>query len=226
MIDDLILYLSRFVALLVVLPAHEFAHGYAAYKNGDNTAKYMGRLTLNPFKHFDLVGLVCFLLAGFGWAKPVPVNPYNFKDFKKGSFWVSIAGVLTNYILAFICYPLFVLSSSFLGGAGYLGEFMIMIFYWGFALDLSFFVFNLIPVYPLDGFRLVDVFAKKRGKLYMVARKYGYYILLGLILLSSAAGRMPQLEPLNIFGYFMKFAINIVGYPITAFWGWIFKLIF
>ena len=83
---DILLYLSRFIVLLFILPAHEFAHAFAAYKNGDDTAKLYGRYTLNPLKHFDPVGLICFLIAGFGWAKPVPVNPYNFKNFKKGSF--------------------------------------------------------------------------------------------------------------------------------------------
>ena len=85
-LNDVILYLARFLVLLFILPAHEFAHAFAAYKNGDNTAKYSGRYTLNPLKHFDLIGLVCFLIAGFGWAKPVPVNPYNFKDYKNSPF--------------------------------------------------------------------------------------------------------------------------------------------
>lgn len=222
---EFLLYLARFLVLLLILPAHELAHAYAAYKNGDYTAKLSGRYTLNPLKHFDLVGLVCFILVGFGWAKPVPVNPYNFRNYKKGCFWVSIAGVLTNFILAFLFYPLAYLSARFLP-YNTLTLFIYYVFYCGFALDLSFCVFNLIPVFPLDGFRLVDTFVKKRGKVYSFLRTYGYYVLLGLILISSFASRYPSLSAFNLFGHFMSFATDVVGYPITAFWNFIFKLIF
>lgn len=224
-VNDIIIYLARFAVLLLILPAHEFAHAYAAYKNGDYTAKMQGRYTLNPFKHFDLIGLICFLVAGFGWAKPVPVNPYNFKDFKKGCFWVSIAGVLTNFVLAFLFFPLYLLAGQFLPYLPFISEFIYCFLYFGFALNIAFCVFNLIPVFPLDGFRLVDTFAKKRGKVYQFLRTYGYYVLIGLILLSSFASRS-NFKFLDIFGYFMEFATDIVGYPITKFWTFIFSLIF
>ena len=216
MIDltKILTYLARFAILLLILPAHEFAHAFAAYKNGDYTAKYSGRYTLNPLKHFDIVGLLCFMLVGFGWAKPVPVNPYNFRDFKKGCFWVSIAGVLTNLVLAFLFYPLYLLASEL--PYNHLNYFIYCFLYFGYSLNIAFCVFNLIPVYPLDGFRLVDTFAKKRGKLFQFLRTYGYYTLIGLIFLSSYASRS-NLSFLNIFGYFMEFATEIVGYPITAF---------
>lgn len=219
---NVLLYIARFLVLLFILPAHEFAHGFAAYKNGDPTAKNMGRLTLNPMKHFDAIGLVSFLLVGFGWAKPVPVNPYNFKDLKKGSFWVSIAGVLTNYILAFLFYPLYCLSIIYLGTSTVFGKFICSFCYCGFSLDLSFFAFNLLPVYPLDGFRLIDTFLTKRGEVYDFLLKYGQRVLFGLILLSFIADAIDQLYFLDIFGYFMQFAIEILGYPITAFWSLIF----
>lgn len=222
---DLLFYLSRFIVLLFILPAHEFAHAFAAYKNGDNTAKLYGRYTLNPLKHFDPIGLICFLIAGFGWAKPVPVNPYNFHNLKKGSFWVSVAGILTNYALAFLFYPMIYLVSRFLP-VNNLTTFIYLICYWGFALDLSFCVFNLIPVFPLDGFRIIDTFVNKSNKAYQFLRKYGYYCLLALILLSTVANRIPELAFLDIFGYFMNFAVNVFGYPIKLFWNFIFSLIF
>lgn len=229
--DILIDYLARFAVLLFILPAHEFAHAYAAHLNGDDTAKYSGRMTLNPLKHFDIFGLLCFMLVGFGWAKPVPVNPNNYRHYKKGCFWVSVAGILTNLALAFLFYPLFLsvnlvrfLIPASLPGAGYLIRFLSNLFYYGFAFDLSLFVFNLIPVYPLDGFRVVDTFNKKHGPVYRFLRDYGHYVLLGLLLLSAVANRIPQLWFLDIFGYLMSFTINIIGFPITAFWRFLFGL--
>jgi len=221
--NERFVYLARFLVLIFILPAHEFAHAYAAYKNGDKTAKNMGRLTLNPLKHFDPLGLLCFLLVGFGWAKPVPVNPYNYKNYKKGSFWVSVAGVLTNYVLAFVFYFLYALALTNLDYGKKIVQFIVLVFYCGFVLDLSFFAFNLLPVYPLDGFRLVDVFAKKRGKLYNFLLKNGNKCLLALMLLSVIANAVPALYFLDVFGYFMSFAVDILGYPITAFWNFIFK---
>ena len=91
MIERLISYLCIFIALLIVLPLHEFAHAFAAVKSGDNTPKMYGRYTINPLAHFDLMGLAFFIFARFGWAKPVPINPKNFKHYKRGCFFTSIA---------------------------------------------------------------------------------------------------------------------------------------
>ena len=118
------------------------------------------------------------------------------------------------------------LTGRFLPITNYFTAFIYLVFYMGFALDLSFCVFNLIPVFPLDGFRIVDTFVSKRNKVYQVLRRYGYYVLLGLIILSSIANRIPQLEVLNIFGKFMSFAVDKIGYPIKVFWNYIFSLIF
>lgn len=225
---EALIYLARFLVLLFILPAHEFAHAFAAHKNGDDTAKLYGRYTLNPLKHFDPIGLVCFLIVGFGWAKPVPVDPYNFRNYKKGCFWVSVAGILTNYALAFLFYPLLLIAYEYLypilynSGLNILGTFLVYLFLYGFVLDLSFFAFNLIPVYPLDGFRLVDTFKKNRSKGFETFKKYGYYVLLALMLLSAVADRIPELYFLDVFGYFMQFAVKIVGYPISFIWDLIF----
>lgn len=213
--------ISKLLALMLVLSIHEFAHSFAAVKSGDMTPKLYGRYTINPLAHFDLTGLLCFLFVGFGWAKPVPVNPSNFKRYKIGCFWVSIAGVLANYMLAFVMYPLFVLSATYIPQFGKFTEVLVYTLLFSYSMSLSFTVFNLLPLYPLDGFRVVDVFSKKRGKVYMFLRNYGTYILYGLVLLSILAD-FTGLYFLDFFGKGMQYAVSFISKPINMFWGLIF----
>ena len=105
-INDILAFVGSVFAILIVLPMHEFAHAFAAVKCGDETPRVYGRYTLNPFKHFDLFGLISLLIVHFGWAKPVPINPVNFKHYRRDYFWVSVAGVLANLIGSFVFYPL------------------------------------------------------------------------------------------------------------------------
>ena len=183
-------------------------------------------MTLNPIKHFDPIGIVMFALVGFGWARPVPVNPNNFRHYRSGSFWTSAAGIITNYISAFLFYPIFLLTINYLlpnsSAMTYGHEFVYLFTQFLFAYSLSFCVFNLLPFYPLDGFRMVDALNKKRGKVYRFLRNYGYYILMGLIFLSFVARnlaiRVPFFGYFDILGYVMTFATNIFGWPITALW--------
>lgn len=228
MLDYIFYLLAQFLAVMVVLSFHEFAHAYAAYKCGDPTAKFAGRMTLNPVKHFDPLGVLMFAFAGFGWAKPVPINPNNFDDYKKGCLWTSAAGVIMNYLMAFLLYPLLILvvwyvCPIFYGT--YMAGFLADLFGCLFSCSLSFCIFNLIPVYPLDGFRIVDAVNKKRGKVYYFLRNQGYYVLLGLILLHVLAGRIPYLGYIDVLGYVLTFAVDFFGKPITLLWNWIFRLI-
>lgn len=219
--------LAQFIAAAVVLTFHEFAHAFAAYKCGDPTAKFAGRMTLNPLKHFDPLGILMFALAGFGWAKPVPVNPDNFEDYRKGCLWTSAAGVLMNYCMAFVLYPLFLLVSIYLCplvSGTYMEIFLQYLFRGLFSCSLSFCVFNLLPFYPLDGFRIVDAVNTKRGKIYRFLRDYGYYVLMGLIVLHVLASRMSFLAYIDILGYALTFATEFFGKPITLLWNWIFNL--
>ncbi|MBP5466379.1 MAG: site-2 protease family protein, partial [Clostridia bacterium] len=151
-VSELIIeYLALFLALMLVMPLHEFAHAFAAVKSGDDTPRLAGRYTLNPFAHFDLIGLLMLLVARFGWAKPVPINPYNFRNLKWGYFWTSIAGVLTNLITAFLIYPVYVLFTRYIVFDFLLFDELFIIFLWFvYAISLNLVVFNLIPVYPLD----------------------------------------------------------------------------
>ena len=100
--DFLVAALSYIIVIVLSLSLHEFAHAFAAYKSGDNTPKMQGRVSINPLKHIDGIGFICCAFFGFGWAKPVQVNPNNFRNIKKGTGWTSVAGVLMNLLLAFV----------------------------------------------------------------------------------------------------------------------------
>ncbi len=219
--------LASFLAVMLIITLHEFAHAFVAYKCGDPTAKFSGRMTLNPIRHFDPIGVVMFALAGFGWARPVPVNPNNFKNYKLGSFWTSAAGIIVNYLTAFLFCPLFALVYIYvlpkLDGT-YAWYFVGNFFATMVISSLSFCVFNLLPLFPLDGFRMVDALNKRRGKVYWFLYKYGQYILLGLVLLHILSGYLPILGYFDILGYVMQYVVRVFSLPITAFWEWIFEL--
>lgn len=219
--------LASFLAVMLIITLHEFAHAFVAYKCGDPTAKFSGRMTLNPIRHFDPIGVVMFALAGFGWARPVPVNPNNFKNYKWGSFWTSAAGIIVNYLTAFLFCPLFALVYIYvlpkLDGT-YAWYFVGNFFATMVISSLSFCVFNLLPLFPLDGFRMVDALNKRRGKVYWFLYKYGQYILLGLVLFHILSGYLPILGYFDILGYVMQYVVRVFSLPITAFWEWIFEL--
>ncbi len=134
--------------LLIAITLHELAHGYVAYMLGDPTAKNNGRLTLNPIKHIDVMGFLLLFLVGFGWAKPVPINPKYFKKRKRGTFIVSIAGPIMNFILAFIFSIIYM--SGIVNGTVLTIIFKTTIFY-----NIVLGIFNLLPFPPLDGSKIM-----------------------------------------------------------------------
>lgn len=216
---------ASFLAVVVVLTLHEFSHAFVAYKCGDPTPKWNRRLTLNPLRHFDLLGFLCFTFVGFGWAKPVPVNPENFRKYRLGFGLTASAGIIMNYVCAWLFCPLYLVVFHY-GSVlpEFLSVFLTTLMFSLFAYSLSFCVFNLLPFHPLDGFRIVDAVNRRRGKVYRFLRNYGHYILLGLVIESYICSMFVRfgvgiMEYFNILGWIMKFATDIVGWPITALWG-------
>ncbi len=181
--DPITLILS-IPALLLAITFHEFAHGYVAYRLGDPTAKNSGRLSLNPLKHLDLLGALSLLLFGFGWAKPVPVNPMYFESPKKGMVLVGLAGPLANIFLAFISLAtleVFNINIQSLSmNSGIVVYIAVMLLYTA-LLNIGLAVFNLIPIPPLDGSKIFSSILPR--KLYFGIMKYENYAHIILLLL-------------------------------------------
>lgn len=216
MLEYFLYFVAFLSALLVALPVHEWAHAFVAYKNGDPTAKTLGRMTLAPLAHIDLWGFFCLIFLGFGWAKPVPVDLRNFKNAKKSNFWVSIAGILANFITGII----FIIISSALNT--FVPDYAISWGYYGYMLSIfletviSFnFVlafFNLLPIYPLDGFRIVENFTKPNNGFVTFMRKYSSIILIVLIVFTY------------VIDVYLSFTAGNLVNIITNFFNWLFAL--
>ncbi|MGE6377258.1 site-2 protease family protein [Peribacillus muralis] len=170
------------VSLLIAFTVHEFSHAYVAYKFGDPTAKNEGRVTLNPVSHLDPIGTLLILIAGFGWARPVPVNRFHFKNPKLAGVLVSFAGPFSNLIIAILGYLIF--YGLLAAGAGPDLPFFVQPFLTVLInLNVLLFVFNLIPLPPLDGYRIIQdlVSADLRAKMTQY-EQYGSLIFLILII--------------------------------------------
>ena len=179
---------------LICITLHECAHGWAAYRLGDDTAKRMGRLTLDPLKHIDIIGLAMMVLFRFGWAKPVPVDMRKFKNPKRDMAITAAAGPLMNVILclaALFLYGLTAPGAFYRGGAlYYLNEGLYLTAYLSLALAL----FNIIPIPPLDGSKVLYSFISDRAYMQLMRyERYGMIALLALIVLSDFSG----LDPLS-----------------------------
>ena len=184
--DSLFQYLLSAIAVLIALTVHEYCHGYAAYKMGDETAKNLGRLTLNPLSHLDPIGALCMLFFHIGWAKPVPVNPRNFKNPKKGFALTALAGPASNLILGFICALVYLIVYASLKDTLFTSEFAFnlakntLTFLWLFhSINIGLGLFNLLPIPPFDGSRLLNVILPP--KYYFGIMKYERYIYYGVL---------------------------------------------
>lgn len=193
-------------ALLIALTVHEFAHGWVADKMGDPTARYSGRLSLNPMAHFDLFGTVCLLFFHFGWAKPVPINPRNFRNAKWGTVAVSLAGPGANFIVALIFAFVMKAMESFVP-VNTLTQFLYTVVYLTVQLNVGLMVFNLIPIPPLDGSKVLMEFLPYKYKFKMYAfERYFSIILMALVFLNILT---PLLSVLR--GWVLSFIYLLVG---------------
>lgn len=168
---------------LIAIMGHEIAHGWASIKLGDPTPKFDGRMSLNPLKHLDPVGTVLMLLTGFGWAKPVMVNPMYYKDRKKGMAVVALAGPAANFLMAVIGAAIGMLIIRFFGATGNVQKIVFRIITIFVYRNLAFMVFNLIPLPPLDGSKVLGMFLPDKIYYTMLQyERYCIYILMILVL--------------------------------------------
>ena len=172
-------YLLRAVVVLITIPFHESAHALASHLLGDDTAVRAGRLSMNPLRHFDPLGALCMLVGGVGWAKPVSINPYNYKNPKVGMALSAAAGPASNLLLAWVSMILYKLC--WYSGLGDAVPMLTMFLYYMVAMNLSLAVFNLLPVPPLDGAKILDAVLPLSFQMKM--HKYEKYFYVALILL-------------------------------------------
>lgn len=209
--DKLIVALAFILVATFSIVIHEVAHGYVAKLNGDLTAKERGRLTLNPSAHLDIIGVAMMLLVGFGWAKPVPVNTNNFTNRKRGIFTVSIAGISANLIIAGIClllyfllYPV-IIQAMYSAGTNAIVNVLLNFVYslLVLAIQLNFMLafFNILPIYPLDGFNIINSFLPAGNGYQRFMVRYGSFLLIALILIGNI-GNAFNIRWLNIFSLF------------------------
>ena len=193
LIARLLVYtLSAVVVIFFASPVHEFAHAWSANRLGDPTPRYQGRLTINPLAHIDYIGALLILLFGFGWAKPVPVNPRNFRDPKRGMALTAAAGPISNLCFAFVALLLgqvVNLLLSFLHPS-----YTVAIYVWYFfqslaSINLSLCIFNLIPIPPLDGSRILGLFLPDRTYYRLMQYERQLYFLMIILLVTGIVSR-------------------------------------
>lgn len=220
LISILLQLLFNFAALFTAISFHEFSHGYVAYKLGDPTAKNMGRLTLNPLSHLDPIGALMMIFFRFGWAKPVPVNPYYFKEPKRDMAIVAFAGPVANIFLAFIsstlCAVFYLIGEKlFFNVIVYRIVYFIAEFFWNCAmLNVFFAIFNLIPFPPLDGSKILfSILPTEAYNKLLTYERYGTIVLILLSvtgILSNVLSKVAY-PVLNVMSLWTNFLINLLS---------------
>jgi Zn-dependent protease len=213
--------------ILLALSLHETAHGYVAYKCGDNTAYNLGRLTLNPFKHLDPIGFACMLLLGFGWAKPVPINTRNFRNPKRGMALSALAGPLANAILGLLSAAMLGFTTALYYRLAFSGastfiltcvSYTTVLFELSATYNLLFMAFNLIPIPPFDGSRIALAFLPP--KTYFGLMKYERQIMIGLLVALMLLSRL-GFSPFSWIAYSLT---DLVANPVFKLFGKLFGI--
>jgi Zn-dependent protease len=209
---DLLRTLKFLPGIILGLTIHEFSHAYVAQKCGDSTSKDQGRVTLNPFKHIDPLGFIMLLAVGFGWAKPVEFNEQNLRNPKTDVLKIAVAGPVSNALLAMLLSLIFVLIYNSLPADYYAGRAHITdIFLYAIYINWGLFIFNLIPLPPLDGSHIVFNHFKKYPVLYSNLYKYGSLVLFGL-LIASAVLKINLLPIWPLIEFFGKGFLSMLGF--------------
>lgn len=207
--DGLISFLYTLPALLFCLSVHEFAHAYTAYKLGDRTQKAMGRLTLNPFSHIDIVGFICIALFGFGWGKPVMIDDRNFKNKAAGNALTAFAGPCSNIIMAI----LFTITLKILLITGVIlptinsvvGSIILNMLILTIQFNVVFAIFNLIPIPPFDGSRILYFFLPAKGREYMYKIEQYSFVIVLVILVTGIGSKLVSPIVNFVLGLLSKF---------------------
>lgn len=195
--------------VVIAITFHEFAHAWTAYKLGDNTPMYQGRLNLNPLSHIDPIGLVMLIVAHFGWGRPVQINPNNFNgkySLSASEAIVSVAGPLANFIVAIIFAIIYAIIIRFAGLQSAFSTVGLIIQY-TIILNIGLGVFNLIPIPPLDGSKILMHFLPYNGKVWFESKQYIFYIVFLILFVTGIAGDI--VSPINSFLY--EKLMNLVG---------------
>lgn len=199
------------MVIFLVLPFHEWAHAWVASLLGDKAIKYRGRLSLNPMSHIDYMGALCLLLFGFGWAKPVPVDPRNFKSPKWGMAIVSIAGPLANIVAGilggFIFYGIVYLAPAF--NVTLVGEYVTLFLAYYISINCSLAVFNLLPIPPLDGSKILFAFLPDKW----VYKIYQYQQIFSIILIALLFVGILDIPLTFLQGLIMEFINTVCAFP-------------
>ena len=207
--EGLISFLYTLPALLFCLSVHEFAHAYTAYKLGDRTQKAMGRLTLNPFSHIDIAGFICIALFGFGWGKPVMIDDRNFKNKAAGNALTAFAGPCYNIIMAIlftIILKILLITGVILPTINsVVGSIILNMLILTIQFNVVFAIFNLIPIPPFDGSRILYFFLPAKGREYMYKIEQYSFIIVLVILVTGIGSKLVSPIVNFVLGLLSKF---------------------